>query len=86
MKHVFDHYGGKNGEDADPDVPVDPAEECETKLEILDNAIDDIIDTCRAQAINTASLNIMTQDLKTGEIVDIRRDSKNDADMIAGLK
>ena len=56
------------------------------KLEILDNAIEDINDTCRAQAVNTASLNIMAQDQKTGEIVDIRRDSKKDADMIAGLK
>ena len=62
------------------------AEECKEKLETLDTSIDEIEETCEGQAINVASLSIMTNDLKAYEIVDIRRNTKTDADMIAFLK
>ena len=84
--HVFNHYPGNNKGDVDHDDPVDPAEECKTKLGTLDNVLDDIDDTCRAQAINVVSLSVMISDQKTGEVADIRREIKTDASMIAGLK
>lgn len=90
--HVFDHYGkdkggnGGNGGDGDDVDPEMEAEECKEKLATLDASIDEIDATCRGQAINVASLTIMTNDQKAYEMVDIRRNIKTDADMIAFLK
>ena len=91
--HIFDHYGGNNGGNGGGDngggTDVDPeveAEECKEKLESLDESLDDIDSTCRGQAINVATLTIMTNDQKSGEVIELRRDIKTDADNIAGLK
>ena len=91
--HIFNHYTNGGDDDDDDgngnDDPVDNetnAEECKEKLEMLDDSIDDIEETCRGQAINVATLTIMVEDQKNIELADIRRDIKKDADMIAFLK